>query len=214
MKKNYKLIGIIFSILFILFINTIYTEKTKDIINETELKVQNVYLAARLQKETYYRVIVGSFKNRSNAENMINEMKKLGYDSFIVTEMVNGEKFNRVVVGSFKEKDNANIRAKELNNLGYDTFICNFEKSQSNISKDSIYYVVITGSFSKRENAEIRISELKKKGYDCYINSEIIEEKIFYRVIVGSFIEESNAENMVEILVSEGYEAFIDIYVK
>ncbi len=141
-------------------------------------------------------------------------MEKLGYDSFIVTEMVNGEKFNRVVVGSFKEKDNANIRAKELNNLGYDTFICTFEKSQSNISKDSIYYVVITGSFSKRENAEIRISELKKKGYDCYINSEIIEEKIFYRVIVGSFIEESNAENMVEILVSEGYEAFIDIYVK
>lgn len=77
MKKNYKLIGIIFSILFILFINTIYTEKTKDIINETEVKVQNVYLAARLQKETYYRVIVGSFKNRSNAENMINEMKKI-----------------------------------------------------------------------------------------------------------------------------------------
>ena len=168
MKKNYKLAIIIFSVAFILSINTIYTGNPKAITIEKNLKSQNIYLASKAQQETYYRVIVGSFKNRNNAEDMINEMNSIGYDSFITTEVVNGETFNRVIVGSFKDKDNANNRAKELNNLGYNTFIDTFEKNESNINEGNIirYYAVVAGSFSNRENADNRINELKKDGYD------------------------------------------------
>lgn len=36
------------------------------------------------KKETYYRVVVGSYKDRENANDMVNELKKKGYDPFIV----------------------------------------------------------------------------------------------------------------------------------
>lgn len=36
------------------------------------------------KKETYYRVVVGSYKDKENANDMVNELKKKGYDPFIV----------------------------------------------------------------------------------------------------------------------------------
>lgn len=35
------------------------------------------------KKNVYYRVVTGSFTNRSNAEKRVAELKKAGYDSFI-----------------------------------------------------------------------------------------------------------------------------------
>ena len=123
MRKIYKILSIIFSIIFILYIGNIYIDNLKVMSKEKTLQVQNIYLGSKIQGEIYYRVVVGSFKIKSNAENMVNTMNSIGYDSFISTESINGEIFNRVIVGSFKNKENANKRVKELNKLGYEAFI-------------------------------------------------------------------------------------------
>ena len=123
MRKIYKILSIIFSIIFILYIRNIYIDNLKVMSKEKTLQVQNIYLGSKIQGEIYYRVVVGSFKIKSNAENMVNTMNSIGYDSFISTESINGEIFNRVIVGSFKNKENANKRVKELNKLGYEAFI-------------------------------------------------------------------------------------------
>ena len=33
--------------------------------------------------DTYYRVVVGSYKDRKNADNLVNELKAKGYNPFI-----------------------------------------------------------------------------------------------------------------------------------
>lgn len=76
-------------------------------------------------RDRFYRVIVGSYKERSNANNKVDELKSRGYNPFLANK--NG--YMRVVVGSYKSKNNAKKLRSELINKGYrDTFIVGFNK--------------------------------------------------------------------------------------
>ena len=77
---------------------------------------------------TFYRVITGSFKNRSNAEKRQQELKKAGFDSFLDAYKHKGETFYRVITGSFKERTNANKRQEALQKKGFTSFIDVFKK--------------------------------------------------------------------------------------
>lgn len=77
---------------------------------------------------TYYRVVTGSFKNRSNAEKRQQELKKAGFESFLDVYKHKGETFYRVITGSFKERTNANKRQEALQKKGFTSFIDVFKK--------------------------------------------------------------------------------------
>lgn len=77
---------------------------------------------------TFYRVITGSFKNRSNAEKRQQELKKAGFDSFLDAYKHKGETFYRVVTGSFKDRSNAEKRQGDLKQNGFDSFIDIYKK--------------------------------------------------------------------------------------
>ena len=117
MRKVNKLILISFSIVFILSIGMVYRDSNRLVQFKSRLEEKNVFLASNVQAETYYRVIVGSFKNRTNAENRVKELKSLGYDSFIDTFSKNESNIDKstnkiyyaVVAGSFSKRENADI---------------------------------------------------------------------------------------------------------
>ena len=75
-------------------------------------------------KDGFYRVVCQSFKDRKNAVRKQNELKKLGFDSFLDFK----NNYFRVVVGSFEEKSNAIIRVKELEQLGQECFLAYYKK--------------------------------------------------------------------------------------
>ncbi|MFC4618665.1 N-acetylmuramoyl-L-alanine amidase [Camelliibacillus cellulosilyticus] len=77
---------------------------------------------------TFYRVITGSFKNRSNAEKRQQKLKKAGFDSFLDAYSNKGETFYRVVTGSFKNRSNAEKRQGDLKQKGFDSFIDVYKK--------------------------------------------------------------------------------------
>lgn len=77
---------------------------------------------------TYYRVVTGSFKNRSNAVKRQQELKKAGFDSFLDAYKHKGETFYRVVTGSFKDRSNAEKRQGDLKQNGFDSFIDIYKK--------------------------------------------------------------------------------------
>src|SRR5690554_7608262 len=77
---------------------------------------------------TYYRVVTGSFKNRSNAVKRQQELKKAGFDSFLDAYKHEGETFYRVVTGSFKNRSNAEKRQAELKRKGFDSFLAVYKK--------------------------------------------------------------------------------------
>lgn len=67
-----------------------------------------------------YKVQVGSFSNRSNAESYKNELVKKGYkDAFVSNAIVNGKAMYRVQIGAFSVRENASSMLNKIRNDGY-----------------------------------------------------------------------------------------------
>ena len=105
------------------YVNSKYVDGIKDVVVEKPKE------ETPIKKETYYRVVIGSYGVRDNA---VDEQKKAiskGYkDTFLVADTVNGEQLFRVVVDSFKSKDDADKLVAELKKKGFDPFISIYEK--------------------------------------------------------------------------------------
>ena len=80
-------------------------------------------LATELKGVTYFRVVVGSFKSRSEAVTRQAELKAKGFDSTLIAY----ESYLRVVAGSFQAKDNAVAMQTRLKAKGFDSFLA-FQK--------------------------------------------------------------------------------------
>lgn len=82
--------------------------------------VDNV-VAVYLNPKTLYRVQVGAFSKRSNAENLLVEIQALdGYASAYIRKV---GKYYKVQVGAFSVKANATKVVNDLKNKGYNAFI-------------------------------------------------------------------------------------------
>ena len=68
---------------------------------------------------TLYKVQVGAFSVKANADNLANELKAKGYSPIVVT--VGG--LYKVQVGAFSVRANADVLANELKAKGYDAMI-------------------------------------------------------------------------------------------
>lgn len=66
-----------------------------------------------------YRVQVGAFKNRDNANALADRLKKDGYQNFISS--VNG--LFKVQAGAFRDKQNADVLMQQLRSLGYQPYV-------------------------------------------------------------------------------------------
>lgn len=69
-----------------------------------------------------YKVQVGTFANRANADRLLKKLKKKGYDACITTVHI-GKMFYRVQVGAYKVKSNAEATKKKLQKAGFDALI-------------------------------------------------------------------------------------------
>lgn len=70
-------------------------------------------------KKRYYRIQVGAYTKKPNAEKMRQRLRSAGYDGFIT--MTNG--YYKVQVGAYENKSNAENMAKKLKEDGFSTYI-------------------------------------------------------------------------------------------
>lgn len=66
-----------------------------------------------------YKVQVGAFSNKENADDLAKELEAKGYDAYVYEE----DGLYKVQVGAFAEKSNAEELAAELEAQGYDVYI-------------------------------------------------------------------------------------------
>lgn len=86
--------------------------------------VQGIINAFHLQKQTtQYKVIAGSFRSRLNAQRQMDQLKKHGFNSYILEAYVNNQRYFRVVVGSFSNLTKATNRKSSLKQKGFSAFI-------------------------------------------------------------------------------------------
>lgn len=76
--------------------------------------------------KTYYRVVCGSFTNKSLANNRVISLKSLGFDSFLLAYTIGSNSSFRVICGSFEDLSVAGKRCDDLKKKGYDSFIMTF----------------------------------------------------------------------------------------
>lgn len=76
-----------------------------------------------------YRVQVGAYKVKANAEAQLKEIKKAGFkDAFITRE----KEFYKIQTGAYKNKANAENQLKEIKKKGFDGFIITLDKIPEN----------------------------------------------------------------------------------
>lgn len=66
-----------------------------------------------------YKVQVGAFKAKENADNLAKELERKGYSTFVFLE----QGLYKAQVGAFSQKENADRLAAKLRKQGYSTFI-------------------------------------------------------------------------------------------
>ena len=64
---------------------------------------------------TFYRVQVGAFKDKDNAESLVKKLKASGFSASIIS----ADNLSKVICGSFTMKVNADTRLKEVHNAGF-----------------------------------------------------------------------------------------------
>jgi N-acetylmuramoyl-L-alanine amidase len=92
-----------------------------DYVDYTPVKVETE------DEDTFFRVVVGSFKSRPEAEIRVKELADKKVDAFLLTFIKDGVTFYRVVAGSYKERANADEAVANLKRLGFESFLAVYE---------------------------------------------------------------------------------------
>ena len=115
------------------------------------------------KKDTLYRVQVGAYSVKNNADVQLKKVKAAGFDTYMVKE---GGLY-KIQVGAYSKKENAEAMQKKLKAKGFDSFITTQSGSAvtttSKKSIDTIAREVIRGDWG---NGVEREKKLKAAGYD------------------------------------------------
>lgn len=122
--------------------------------------------------QTLYRVQVGAYSKKANADAMLEKIKKAGFDTYMV--QVNG--LYKVQVGAYAQKANADNMMAKLKTAGYDAFITTnsgtsvqsgtTKKSAAEIAKEIYHGTCSDSRWSTWGNGATRRNRLKQAGYD------------------------------------------------
>ena len=99
--------------------NALFDEKFEEIAQAIADGILETIGVQCEQNPKLYRVQVGAFRRRENADALLNELKAKGYPAFIVME----DGLYRVQSGAFAVLDNAVKMEERLRRDGYNTFI-------------------------------------------------------------------------------------------
>lgn len=115
--------GVDYALFEICFIDSrvdmaIYEQYKTDIVSAIA-DILKKYFGETVSNASLYKVQVGAFSKRANAENLEAELLTKGYDTYIVQEGA----LYKVQVGAFKDKDNAVALVNRLENDGYETYL-------------------------------------------------------------------------------------------
>ena len=119
--------------------------------------------ATTTKKDTLYRVQVGAYSVKNNADVQLKKVKAAGFDTYMVK--VGG--LYKIQVGAYSKKENAEAMQKKLKAKDFDSFITTESGSAvtttSKKSIDTIAREVIRGDWG---NGAEREKKLKAAGYD------------------------------------------------
>lgn len=131
-----------------------------------------------------YRVQLGAYKYKANADKLAKELNTKGIDTYIVK--IN--EFYKVQCGAYANSDNARNLAKRLNNMGYATYIAGLEESSKGTKQNGTAYRINTDYPNIRSGASLNSSVVRvaPKGEVIYV---VGNENGFYKLADGTYLK-------------------------
>lgn len=99
--------------------NQIFDEKFEEIAGGIADAILGTLDEQKVEEPVYYRVQVGAFKNKENADRLLYQLLDQEYPAFVLYQ----DELYKVQVGAFREIGNAIRMEKRLRRAGYTTFI-------------------------------------------------------------------------------------------
>lgn len=109
-----------------------------------------------------YRVQIGAFSSKSNAENQYHKVQAAGFDPIMVK---NGSTY-RIQVGAYKQKANADAQMKQIKAAGFDAIITTAGGTTVGVTKKTIDQIAREVIANKWGSGVTRRTLLTKAGYD------------------------------------------------
>lgn len=152
---------------------------------------------------TEYRVQVGAFANKTNADNYVKQLMTQGFGGY---SELDDDGLYKVYCGTYEEKRDAEYLKGILEAKGYEVYIREYTFSPEVLQT---YFVVQAGVFKSNENAQNYAAELNRAGFNAY---STLAESGYYTVFCGTFKQKANADNLKESLNNAGYDAIVIEY--
>ena len=133
-----------------------------------------------MAKKTMYKVQVGAYKSKANAEKMAEKLKKRGFPTALI--QING--LWKVQSGAFAIKNNAELRKTDLKRAGFDAEIMVVEPETPVVTAWSKVFDVLCDIMHSKNPHETVISILFKHGHKLSWDSAWCSE-----TVVSAFLE-------------------------
>lgn len=99
--------------------NMLFDDKFQEIAQAIAEAILGTLDEQEVEGPTYYRVQVGAFRNRANADRLLYQLNEQGYPAFLLYQ----DDFYKVQVGAFQQIGNAIRMEQKLREDGYTTLI-------------------------------------------------------------------------------------------
>lgn len=153
---------------------------------QSELNVLN---NTNNNKSTLYKVQVGAFSKKENAEKLSKELNNKGIQTYIITK----NNLFKVQCGAYSNVSNARNIAQKLNNMGYKTYIDGLNESSS--ASIGVAYRVNCDYPNIRFSASLNASIVRrpKKGDIIYV---VGTENGFLKLSDGTYLKQGFADKV------------------
>jgi cell division septation protein DedD len=157
----------------------------------------------------FYTIQLGAYKNKSNAQEKVSRLKKVGINAFISQAIIERkEKLYRVDLEKYSSKREAEKEAKTLKKAGLISKY--FIRALGEISQtgqgdraQKDYYLHIS-SFKDKRNAEREVRKLGKQGHKFFIETKEVQGERWFKVYGGAFKDEQEARKFGSELKKKG----------
>ena len=133
-----------------------------------------------MAKKTMYKVQVGAYKSKTNAEKMADKLKKRGFPTALI--QING--LWKVQSGAFTIKNNAELRKTDLKRAGFDAVIVTVEPETPVVTAWSKVYGILCNIMASKNPHQKVVDILSKHGHKLSWNSAWCSE-----TVVAAFLE-------------------------
>lgn len=136
---------------------SVYSNAQKQLASVKSLGYKDAYITAY---NGNYRINIGAFENKNNANNFVKTASKKGLSTFIFTETTKDNLYRVTAERFFTNKNDATKTLNLVKSKGY---------SDAYIANENGVYVVYIGSFKNLDNAYAFEKKAKQKGINAFV---------------------------------------------